>query len=238
MSRKSFFIILGVLFVLFLQFAATGYAEAPLDIKEGWNELWHELMIDLLIIGIIFAVSAIYLLIKYKRKSPNEEGSAKKLSPLAAFGWVVIPVFVFMADDIYLAAKSFELWGHYRNVPPNALVINVEGYMWGWDVKYPERITTTNELRVPAGRPVKVRLTSRDVVHSFFIPDYRVKWDTVKGRENYIWFYPKKVGEHVMTCTEFCGVLHHAMHGKVIVMPENEFNQWVEANKPKEGGAI
>ncbi|MBI3756281.1 MAG: cytochrome c oxidase subunit II [Deltaproteobacteria bacterium] len=204
---------------------------------EGWEHLWRELMIDITVIGVVFAAVTIYLLITNRRKRPGDEGQGPKLSPLAAFGWVVIPIFVFMADDIYLAAESFDLWGNYRNVPANALVINVEGYMWGWDVKYPEKIIITNELRVPAGRPIHIKLTSRDVVHSFFIPDFHVKWDAVKGRENYLWFYPKQVeaGEHVMTCTEFCGMLHSSMFGKVIVMPENEFNKWIEDNKPKGG---
>ena len=155
-----------------------------------------------------------------------------------------IPVFVFMADDIFLAAKNFELWNQYRNPPKDSLVIRVEGYMWSWDFTYPEGIQTTNELRVPLGQPVKLRLTSRDVIHSFFIPDYKVKWDAVKGRENYLWFYPDKVGEHVLTCTEFCGVMHSNMYGKVIVMPVDAYNKWVEENRPKseegkaKGGAI
>lgn len=237
MNLKSFFIIAGILSVLVFRFATSGYAEGIPDLRASWDELWREMMIDIVGIGIVVLAVAVYLLIKYRRRSPNEEGSAKKLSPLAAFGWVVIPLFIFMADDIFLAAKNFTLWNQYRNVPANAMVIDVEGFMWGWDFKYPEGINTTNELRVPAGRPVKLNLTSRDVIHSFFIPDFRQKWDAVKGRQNYLWFSAKTVGEHVITCTEFCGVLHSSMHGKIIVMPENEYNKWVEDNKPK-GGAL
>lgn len=237
MCGKSFLAVFLILFVLLSQLAVSGYAEIIPDLKAGWDELWHELMVDIFVIGIVFAAVTFYLLIRYRRRQQGEEGHGPKLSPLAAFGWVVIPVFVFMADDIYLAAKNYSLWNQYRNVPANAMVIDVEGFMWGWDFKYPEGIITTNELRVPAGKPVKLNLTSRDVVHSFFMPDFRQKWDAVKGKKNYLWFYPKQVGEHVVTCTEFCGVLHSSMYGKVIVMPENEFNKWVEDNKPK-GGAL
>lgn len=220
-----------------LAFGASAGAESVPDLKHGWNELWNEMMVDITVIGVIFALITLYLLLKYRRKHPQEEGRGSSLSPLAAFGWVIIPTFVFMADDIFLAAKNFELWNNYRNVPKNSYVVEVEGAMWSWDFKYQEGIKTTNELRVPAGRPIHVKMTSRDVVHSFSIPDLRVKWDVVPGKETYLWFYPKEAGEHVLTCTEFCGMLHSGMHGKVIAMPEKEFNKWIEENKPK-GGAV
>ena len=111
-------------------------------------------------------------------------------------------------------------------------------YMWGWEIEYSEGIKTQNEMRVPAGRPVHVKLKSRDVIHTLFMPDFRVKWDALPGTVQYLWFYPTKVGEHVMTCTEFCGTLHSSMHGKVIVMTEDDFSRWVEENKPKQGGAV
>lgn len=231
MGRKRFSIICMTLFVLFLQFSTVVYAEVISDPAEGWEELWSEMLIDITAIGVVFALIAAFLLFTYRRQRPGESGKGTALSPLAAFGWVVIPLFVFMADDIYLAAENFEHWAVIRNVPKNALVVEVEGYMWAWDFKYPEGIKTTNELRVPAGKPIHLKLTSRDVIHSLFLPDFRTKWDAVPGRENYLWFHPKKPGEHVLTCTEFCGMLHSSMSGKVIVMPEAEFNKWVEEKK-------
>ncbi|TAN60510.1 cytochrome c oxidase subunit II [bacterium] len=205
------------------------------DFKAGWDELWRELMIDITLIGIVFAAITLYLLIRYRRRRSEEAGKGPVLSPLAAFGWVLIPVFVFMADDFFLAAKNFELWNSYRKVPANSYVVEVEGYMWSWDFKHPDGTIVTNELRVAAGRPVHVKLRSRDVVHSFFIPDYRVKWDAVPGKENYLWFLPKEPGEHVMTCTEFCGALHSGMYAKIIAMPPAEFDKWLAANKAKGG---
>lgn len=220
-----------------LQAQAAFAADLIRDPKEGWDELWGELMTDIVIIGAAFAAITVYLLIRYRRGRSDKDGKGVELSPIAAFGWVVIPVFIFMADDIYLAARNFEQWNNVRTVPKGALVIEAEGYMWAWDFKYPDGIMTNNELRVPVGRPVHVKLKSRDVVHSFFIPDYRVKWDAVPGKENYIWFYPKETGEFVITCTEFCGMLHSNMYGKVIVMPEGEYNKWAEENKVK-GGSV
>jgi len=82
-------------------------------------------------------------------------------------------------------------------------------------------------------------MTSRDVVHSFFLPDFKVKEDLMPGRVTYLWFYPKEPGEHLITCAEYCGVIHSSMMGTVIAMPQDEFNKWIEAEKKAsaEGGA-
>ena len=216
---------------------AKSFPEFPVDSREGWHHLWKELMWDISIIGVVFALITLYFLIKYRRKSPDQTGDGPKLGKLAVFGWALIPALVFMADDLFLAAKNFELWKAYRNVPAGAYEVKVEAYMWGWDFTYNEGIKTTNELRVPVGKPIVVRITSRDVVHSFFLPYFKNKWDAVPGRQTYVYFQPKEVGEYLLTCAEYCGMLHSSMYGKVIVMPEADFNKWVDENKPK-GGAV
>lgn len=233
-----------IIFLSSLVYAAKMAGPEYTTPSEGWDELWRELMIDIVVIGVIFAIVTTYLLIKYRRKSPNETGSATKLKPIAAFGWVLIPAFIFMADDIYLGLENLIHWRDFRNVPQNAYTVEATGRMWGYEIKYPEGITTQNEMRVPVGRPIQVTLQSSDVIHTMFIPDYRVKWDMLPGTVHYLWFYPKEAGEHVFTCTEFCGVLHSGMYGKLIVMPVDAFNKWVDENKPKgenkpkEGGAV
>ena len=233
MSKRGFTIL--ILFILLSLNAFLAYAGAIPDTREGWDHLWAEVLIDIVVLGVLFAVVAVYLLIRFKRKSPDDTGSASKLSPLAAFGWVVIPVSVFMADDIFLALKNFDLWSHYRNVPKGAYELEVESYMWGYNIKYPEGIITNNELRVPVGRPIHVKLSSPDVIHTLFIPDLRVKWDALPGRQTYLWFYPREAGEHVMTCTEYCGTLHSGMHGKVIMMPQQEFSKWIDTTMAEQG---
>lgn len=219
--------------LLFTFLSSITYAETTL--QEGWDELWRELMIDVGVIGVIFAIVTLYLMIRYRRKRPDETGSAPKLSPIAAFGWVLIPLFVFMADDIYMGLKNWNLWNEYRDVPQDAYSVDVTAFLWGFEIKYPEGVTTQNELRVPVGKPIHVKLTSRDTIHTFFLPDFRVKWDALPGRVQSLWFRPTKVGEHVFTCTEYCGLLHSRMFGKLIVMEEDEFSRWLAENKsPKE----
>lgn len=217
---------------------ARGPGQIP-DIPGGWNHLFNEMLIDITVIGIIFATITLYLLIRYRRKYPGQDGNPPKLSTAAAVGWALIPAFVFMADDIYLAAEGWDLWNQYRRVPENAYEVKVEGAMWSWHFIYPDGVETFNELRVPVGKPVVARLTSKDVVHSFFIPDFKVKEDLMPGRITYLWFYPKEPGEHLITCAEYCGVMHSGMRGTIIAMPENEFNNWIAAEKKAgtEGGA-
>jgi cytochrome c oxidase subunit 2 len=198
------------------------------DPARGWDRLWREYLVDVSIIFAVFAGLGAWFMWRYRRRSPHEVGSAPPLSRAAAVGWVVIPVFVFMADDLYLAARTWQLWNVYRDVPADRLEVRLEAAMWRWDFTYPNGVQATNELRVPAGKPVMLRMTATDVVHSFYLPDFRVKEDSMPGRVTYLWFYPQKTGEYVATCAEYCGMMHSKMTGKVIVVPPAEFAAWYE----------
>ncbi|MEE8574192.1 MAG: hypothetical protein V3T30_02165, partial [Thermodesulfobacteriota bacterium] len=87
------------------------------DPVDGFHHLWEEMLIDIVIIGVIFSLVTIYLLIKYRRKRADQEGSPPKLSTAQKMGWVLIPVFIFLADDLFLAAEGWTLWNKYRTVP-------------------------------------------------------------------------------------------------------------------------
>ena len=199
----------------------------------GWDKLWHEVIVDITIIGVLFALLAAWFIWKYRRRPDRQEGEPPKLSPAAAVSWAVIPVFVFLADDFYLAANGWQLWNTYRDVPAERMEVKLESGMYSWDYTYPNGVQVQNELRVPAGMPIVLRMTSRDTLHSHFIPDFRVKEDSMPGRVTYLWFHPKKPGEHLVTCAEFCGVMHSYMSGKIVVLPPAEFDIWyaVEAKK-------
>lgn len=203
-------------------------AEALRDPARGWDRLWFEVIVDITVLGLLFAAVAAYFVIRYRRRVPGQVGSARKLSPAMAVGWAIIPAFVFMADDFFLAANGWQLWNNYREVPANRIEVRLESGMYSWDYTYPNGVRAQNELRVPAGKAVLLRMTSRDTIHSHFIPDFRVKEDSMPGRVTYLWFYPREPGEHIVTCAEYCGIMHSYMVGKVIVMPEAEFTAWYE----------
>ena len=203
-------------------------AGAVRDPARGWDRLWHEVIVDITILGLLFAAVAAYFIIRYRRRDPGQVGSAPKLTAALAVGWAIIPAFVFMADDFFLAANGWQLWNNYREVPANRIEIQLESGMYSWDYTYPNGVRAQNELRVPAKKPVLLRMTSRDTIHSHFIPDFRVKEDAMPGRVTYLWFYPREPGEHIVTCAEYCGIMHSYMVGKIVVMPEAEFTAWYE----------
>jgi hypothetical protein len=105
--------------------------------------------------------------------------------------------------------------------------------MYSWDYTYPNGVRTQNELIVPAGKPVMLRMTSRDTLHSHYIPDFRVKEDSMPGRVTYLWFHPTKPGEHLVTCAEYCGVMHSYMAGRVIVKSADEYAAWMKQEETK-----
>ena len=205
------------------------------DPTHGWNELGTHVLIDMLAFAVVFSIIAFYFIFAYARKSENQEGSMPKISRGTSLAWAIIPTFLFLADDFYLAANGFKLWNDQRRVPEGALEVKLTGQMWNWDFDYGNGVKndTDKEGRpvfiVPQGRPVVLRMSSEDVVHSFFMPDFRLKEDLMPGRVTYLWFYPKEVGEHVITCTEFCGMGHSNMWGKVKVVPPAQFEAFLKS---------
>lgn len=206
-------------------FASGGGGEIA-DPAHGWDVLWEHVLLDLFVIGGLFAVVAAYWLFKYRADSAVEIGKGPVLSRAQMFGWALIPAFIFMADDFYLAANGWTLWNTYRTVPKDALEVKVTASMWSWSFEY-DNGAVSDVLKVPAGRPVVLRMTSEDVVHSFFLPKHRVKEDVMPGRVTYLWFYPKEAGKTYVTCTEFCGAQHAEMNADVEAIPAEEFNAWL-----------
>ncbi|MBF0096077.1 MAG: hypothetical protein HQM04_05345 [Magnetococcales bacterium] len=222
--------------------AQAGAPGAVPDPAASWNHLWRDVLIDLFIIGAVFLAAGLYWVFKYRATREGQVGEGPKLSKMAAISFAAVPAFLFMADDFYLAAKGWTVWNEYRNVPRNALEVKVTGSMWTWSFEYENGVTTIFDpdsktgdgLVVPVGKPVVLRMNSVDVVHSFFLPEHRVKEDLMPGRVTYLWFQPKAVGETIATCSEYCGNRHSFMWTKVKAVPQAEFDQWL-ANMKKGG---
>ncbi|MDH5756578.1 MAG: hypothetical protein OEZ55_07935 [Nitrospinota bacterium] len=230
-----------------LALAFPGEALAWTDHAPEWDKVWGHLLIDMYIIGGIFLAVSIYFLLTGFRKKEGDVGGLKQMSFGNSLAWALIPAFIFLADDFYLAAQGWKLWNDQRRVPEGAYEVQVTGRMWGWDFAYPNGVMSSSDvmyeddgtvtgvdgegLVVAQGKPVVLRMNSTDVVHSFFIPKYRIKEDLMPGRVTYLWFYPKDVGEYVYTCTEFCGTDHSRMYGKIKVLPQEEFDAWLAAQE-------
>jgi len=216
-------------------FASSAQEGGLADPASGWDTLWYHLLLDIGSIGIFFGIAAIYLLFKYRRQRPDQEGDGPSLSFGQSMAWALIPMFLFLADDFYLAANGWKLWNDQRRVPENAMEVKVTAMMYGWMFDYGDGVESDNDdgLVVPAGRPVVLRMKSEDVIHSFFIPDFRIKEDVMPGRITYLWFNPteSRKGEHVFTCAEYCGFGHSNMFGKVKVVSPEEFEAWAAERK-------
>lgn len=163
----------------------------------------------------------IYFAIRYRRKK-NPKASQIEGNNTLEIVWTVIPT-------ILVLIMFYFGWLGYspmRKVPANAIPVKAYGQMWSWSFEYPNGKKST-ELIVPLNLPVKLDLISRDVIHSLYIPAFRIKEDVVPGKNNYMWFTAQVEGEYDLFCAEYCGDRHSYMLSKVKVMPEAEYNSWL-----------
>lgn len=173
---------------------------------------------------VLVTVLMVVFVVKYRRtrhpKADQIEGNT-----LLEIVWTVIPT-ILALGMFYLGWTGYTLM---RNVPKNALEVGATGRMWSWEFEYANG-KHSSELYVPQGTPVKVNLRSADVIHSFYIPAYRVKRDVVPGLDTYVWFQPVDTGAYDIFCAEYCGQRHSYMTTKVVVVPKDEFLRWVETD--------
>ena len=172
----------------------------------------------------LFAITLvmIWFVIRYRRsKHPIPADIRGNL--LLETVWIVLPTFI----AISMFISGWKSYTGLRNVPKGALEIEVTGQSFSWLFYYSNEKETENEIVVPVNKPVKLNITSDDVIHSLFIPAFRVKIDAVKGIKTYAWFLPEKEGEYFFQCSEFCGSGHADMTGVVRVVSQKEYDEWV-----------
>ncbi len=180
----------------------------------------------------------LYFVFRYSRKRHPQAEEVRENTALEII-WTVIPTILVLAI-FYVGWKGFV---YMRTAPADAMPIKVVARQWSWQFTY-ENGKQDGVLRVPVGKPVKLLITSADVLHSLFIPAYHIKEDCVPGRETHLWFLPDQVGSYDLFCTEYCGVGHSNMITKVEVMQQKDFDDWyggketaaVEEKPPAAGG--
>ena len=142
--------------------------------------------------------------------------------------WTVIPTLLFMGAFAWGAVVYFDI----QHVPEGTIHINVVGKQWMWKIQHPSGNREIDELHVPVGRVVKLTMASQDVIHSFFIPAFRIKQDVVPGRYTTEWFVATKPGTYHLFCAEYCGKDHSGMIGKVVVMKPEDYEAWLVKGAP------
>jgi cytochrome c oxidase subunit 2 len=191
--------------------------------------------VDLIFAALLALAGAIMLLvvtlllvfaIRYRRGSPTPRGSLPEiLKREVELGWTSATLF--LALFLFWWAGATQLSA--TTPPPGALEIHVDAKQWMWKTRHPSGAREINALHVPVDRPVRLVMTSQDVIHSFFVPAFRLKQDVVPGRLTQTWFKATRLGTYRLFCAEFCGTDHAVMGGAVTVMRPEDYAAWTRA---------
>ncbi len=230
MRKSSLFFAAILIMAALMPASAFAKMTNPVD---AWNRHFDTWLVVAVVVWLVVTVPMLYFLVKYRRSSRDEDGVYIKGNTGLEILWTAVPTIIIAL----LGVQSWRVFNTYREVPQDAYEVRVDGFRYGFEMIYPEGIKTINELRVPVG-PVKLSLSSRDVIHDFALPGFRIREDMLPGRFTYLWFYADKPGEirHVY-CAELCGPGHSLMQAKLIVMKKEDFNAWVASKKGVEGSA-
>jgi len=181
-------------------------------------------------VTIMICFLILYYATKYRRGSRADRSNVVTDNHLIEVIWVGVPLAISMVMFAVAAVVYFQM---YR-VPEDASEVYALGRQWMWQIEHPGGKREINELHVPLGQAVKVVLSSQDVIHSFYVPAFRVKQDAVPGRYTSMWFRPDRVGKFHLYCAEYCGTDHSRMIGWIHVMEPADYQQWLESGGPTE----
>jgi cytochrome c oxidase subunit 2 len=215
----------------------------PIDASTDGHLIDRLIHVSLLFVGVLFLVMVAWMLYACVR-----HGRSHRAEPLAGTSrrgkvlpWAIAAVVLFVVDGNLFFHSTRDMahvfWNFARaEGHPEAVRIEVNARQWAWDARYPgpdgqfntrDDVVTTNDIRVPEGAPILVQLAAVDVIHSFYLPHFRVKMDAVPGSIHQLWFQPKTTGTFDIGCAQHCGVNHYKMRGTLIVMPRGEYRSWV-----------
>jgi cytochrome c oxidase subunit 2 len=171
----------------------------------------------------LIAVLVVVFAVKYRRTHPAQVGVPITGSVPLELMWSIIPFGIAMVIFVWSANVYFDI---YRP-PDESMQVYAVGKRWMWKFQHIDGQREINELHVPVGRPVKVTMTSEDVIHDLYFPSFRVKADVIPGRYTTLWFNATKAGEYHLFCAEYCGTKHSGMIGRVVVMEPAEYQAWL-----------
>ncbi len=183
--------------------------------------LWASLVSCAILIG-----GMIYFVVKYKRKTNNDKTPYISHNTFLEFLWSFIPLVIFLG----VFGWGWQIYHNMRETPENALEVHVMAKQWAWEFTYKSGKTVGNEMYVPVNTPVKLIMTSKDVIHSFFVPSMRIKQDVVPGMYTILNFNSEKLGEFQVFCTEYCGMAHSSMLAKLHVVSKEDYEKWLQEN--------
>ena len=224
------FVIVGVLVILvagltyigldsmgLMPLAASAQA-IPIDWMWNWQVVAISFLFSLIIVPMIYS-----LIVFRRRKGDTTDAEHIEGNTNLEIAWTVLPLFLVLTFA-YMGAFSL---GEMRRADPNAMIIKVSGQQWTWTFEYPETGVVSSELHLPLNRQVLLMMESKDVIHSFWVPEFRVKQDVVPGRITEYRITPSLVGTYMVRCAEICGTSHAYMESKVIVDDVAVYDAWM-----------
>lgn len=181
------------------------------------------------VVFLVVEGALVYAVLRFRRK-PEDKADAPAIygNNTVELIWTIIPAFIV----IFIGVYSFQILTKIEAPGTDELVVEVTGQQFVWTFRYPEYDRTTQELRLPLGRPVRFEITSRDVIHSFWVPAFRAKRDATPGQVSQLLITPNELGTYPVRCAELCGPGHATMVSTVTVVEEDEFLSWIDSLAP------
>ncbi|MSV30051.1 MAG: cytochrome c oxidase subunit II [Bryobacterales bacterium] len=165
----------------------------------------------------------VFFAIKYRRRKNSPPAVIEAEGIALELTWSIIPLII----SLFIFVWGASLYFKGSRPPDDAAEVYAVGKQWMWKIQHMEGRREINELHVPVGRAVKLKMTSEDVIHSFFVPAFRTKADVLPGRYTTVWFKPEKAGAYHLFCAEYCGTKHSGMIGYVYAMEPNDYQNWL-----------
>jgi cytochrome c oxidase subunit 2 len=186
-----------------------------------WLFFTMVVMCSIVAIG-VFVMLTVFS-IRYRRGTSADRTPYPGSSHPIEYAWTITPFLIFLGIFVWAAM----LYAEAKTPPAGALEVSVVAKQWMWKLQHSEGRREINELHVPLGRPVRLVMTSEDVIHSFYVPAFRLKQDVLPGRYTELWFQATRTGEYRLECAEYCGTDHARMIGKIIVMQPARYATWL-----------
>ena len=188
----------------------------------------YNFIMGISVIGFIGLMGAMfYFMWKYRRRSDSDKTAYITHNNKLEFLWSFIPMLIFVGIAIW----GWRVYLTLDNPPADAETVYVTGRQWQWSYKYKNGVEIVDDLIVPVGTPIVLDMTSTDVLHSFYVPSFRLKKDVVPGMRTRAWFNANQVGEFRIFCAEFCGTAHSRMYGYVKVLSKEDYAKWMSAKE-------
>ncbi|MDQ5851058.1 MAG: cytochrome c oxidase subunit II [Chloroflexota bacterium] len=195
------------------------------------DAIFYALTLLSLAFAVPIAVLIVYFAVKYRSGAKVDRTGAPHENMAIEMSWIVIPLGLALGTFTWSSLVFLEA----SRPPARSLPIYVVGKQWMWYIQHPTRQREINELHVPIGQPVRLIMSSQDVIHSFFVPAFRIKQDVLPGRYTETWFEATKTGEFHLHCAEYCGAQHATMGGRVVVMEPAQYQEWLSGGGGGEG---